>query len=100
MTDVKSYPYGVRIKHTLRVHINDDPEDPTSLTVYLVDPSGTVSGALTPTQEGKGFWTYQKTYTSTAPSAVWGDWSIRWIGTGIAEGATERRFHINTSRFT
>ena len=100
MTEVKSYPYGVRLKHTLKVQVGDDPEDPTSLTVYLADPSGTISTAQTPVQESEGYWTYQKTYTASIASTVWGDWWIRWIGSGVAEGAIERKFHINTSRFT
>jgi len=97
---VNSYAYGVRLRHRLLVEIDDNPSDPTTVNVYLVDPFGVQTGPFTPTKDGQGLYEFQKTYTATVPSLVQGDWSVFWRGTGAAEGSNERKFHINTSRIT
>lgn len=97
---INTYAYAARVRHKLLVEIDDNPSDPTTLQVYLVDPSGVQSGPFAATRDGQGRYEYQKTYTGTVASAVWGDWDINWRGTGNAEGSTIRRIHIASSRFT
>lgn len=94
-TDKKSYDFGSRLVHVLRVEVEDKPADPTNISIYFVDPNGTQSGPFTPVKMAQGLYTYEKTYNGAT-----GDWYSRWVGTGHAEGAKERAFHINRTRFT
>lgn len=90
------YDYGARIRHTLRVETGDKPADPTTLNVYLVDPTGTQTGPFTPTRIARGMYEYIHKYNT----GVAGDWWIAWDGVGGAESRAIRRIHINTSPFT
>lgn len=94
--NVKQYPYGSKLKHTLRVEVVDDPADPTVIAVYFVDPSGNQTGPFTPTRASQGMYFINRTYTSTSPTAVQGLWTTFWRGTGAAEGAQTRQFQIAT----
>lgn len=99
-TRVKSYNYGARLRHFVRVETNDIPDDPTTITVYFSDPSGTVTGPFTPVKDATGLYEYARTYTSVTPSNMFGLWDITWRGVGNAEGAITRQFQINSVRAT
>lgn len=99
-SDVKSYDYGSRLTHLLRVKVDDSLADPTTLVVYLTTPAGAILGPFTPVKRAQGVYTYTKTYRGNPPSSMQGDWTIAWVGTGDGEGAKERKFHIRTSLFT
>lgn len=94
------FVYGVCLKHRLRVEVDNEPEDPTSITVNQVMPNGTQVSLGTPIKEAKGLYTVQKTYTATTASLMWGTWDTQWIGAGVAEGAAIRQHFINSSRFS
>lgn len=98
-TSVKQYNYGARLRHTLKIAISDEAEDPNSITVYLADPLGNVT-SVNPTKRGVGWYEYQKTYSSATPTAVFGVWEITWRGIGNAEGARSRQFQIMSARAT
>lgn len=95
-TVAKSYPYGARLRHKIFITVDDNPADPSGIAVYFIDPLGNQSGPFTPTKDGEGRYEYQKTYTSTSPTAVQGDWTLFVRGTGAAEGSQVRMFRINT----
>jgi hypothetical protein len=98
--EIHRYDYGSRINHILRIEMSDEPADPDSLRVYFYDPLGVQTGPFTPTRDGKGLYSYQKTYTSTQASSVGGTWSLLWIGSGNADGGKVRRHYINPMPFT
>jgi hypothetical protein len=97
---VINYPYGTRLRHRVRIEVADEPEDPTSLTVLFVTPAGIEDGPYSAVRVGTGEYKYERTYSSTLASSMWGSWTIRWTGIGDAEGAVERTHFIATSRFT
>ena len=94
---MKRFPFGARLKHVLRIEIDDELEDPNTVSVYFVNPSGVQEGPSTPTREATGQYYFTKAYTASDAS---GDWYIKWIGSGVADGNEEHPFHINTSPFT
>ena len=93
-TDVKQYPYGSRLRHMLRVEVDNVTADPTILVLYFLNPSGAEEGPFTPTKVGQGRYVYYRTYTNATPSAVQGLWTAFWRGAGNAEGSGVRQFQI------
>lgn len=62
--------------------------DPTTVTLYVEDPSGVTSTFATDalTHDGDGAYSYNLTVTKA------GQWRWRWVGTGAAAGAEQGSF--------
>jgi|SRR6516162_5926425 hypothetical protein len=93
-TTLNRYPKGTVITHILQVKQNGRFVNPTTLVVYLRDPTGVQSGPLTPTQEGVGQYNYLQQTTLLDLDGVW---TIRWLGSGVAQGSAEREYFIYSS---
>lgn len=95
--EIHSYFKGSSIEHTLTIKQNNKYKSPTLISVYLESPAAVQTGPFTPTKVGEGRYIYlQATTTSTTT----GTWKIRWVGTGTAQGSTERMFYIQATSFT
>jgi|SRR5215831_174873 len=93
-TSVNRYPKGTVITHVLQIKQNGRFVNPTALVVYLRDPTGVQQGPLSPSQDGVGQFTYLQ---QTSLSDLDGLWTIRWLGTGIAQGSAEREYFLYSS---
>ena len=91
---VRTYPYGTRLKHIVKIEVDDDVADPTTLVVYQIDPSGSQQGPFQATREAKGLYAYYRTYRGTPASSMFGQWETVFSGTGAAEGSVSRRHNI------
>jgi hypothetical protein len=97
---IKSYSYGVRLRHQVDIFVKGRSTDPSVLFVYLLDPFGQQTGPFIPTRRGVGKYEYQKSYTDPGgPSAIAGLWAISWRGQGFAEGAVVRQHYIKQDGF-
>jgi hypothetical protein len=98
--DSKSYPYGSCLRHKCHVEVDDNPSDPSTVAVYFVDPLGTQTGPFTPTRVSQGNYECIRSYTSTTPTKVFGQWECFWRGIGVGEGSGDRKFNIMTSQIS
>jgi hypothetical protein len=93
MTVANRYVTGnlVRLWVSFRNEV-DAPQDPTTVTLRVQDPSGQVSvyETLELTKTSVGEWEYR------LPAELEGDYSYRWEGTGALTAAEEGMFVAET----
>lgn len=93
MTVANRYVTGnlVRVWVSFRNEV-DTPQDPTTVTLRVEDPSGqvTVYEQLELTNTAVGEWEYR------VPADLEGDYSYRWEGSGTLTAASEGMFVAET----
>ena len=92
---MKSYPLGTQLVlgTTFVDAITQVPADPTTVTLEVMDPTGTVT---MPSYTHPGTGLFKSLFT---PSMA-GVWTTRWEGTGAVVAATEHKFEIRASAFS
>jgi hypothetical protein len=93
MMSIKAYLLGNLIRVTAEFSIGGVDTDPTTVTLEVKDPAGTVTTPIPVKDAGQG-----KYHADINVNAA-GDWWYRWEGTGVAQAAAEQRFIIKASKF-
>lgn len=93
----REYDVGDSCRTSAYFKVNGDPSDPTTVTLKVKSPSGTVTTYTTPDAEivKVGTGTYQSDILLNAS----GDWWYRWEGSGAVTAAREKRLSVRPTEF-
>lgn len=94
----REYDVGDGVRTTSQFKVNGVLTDPTSVTIKVKTPAGTVTTKSYPAdpevvRTGLGAFSYTFILTTA------GSWWYRWEGAGAVIGAAERRFQVRASEF-
>ena len=91
----------MRLWSEYRVRSSGALADPTTVTLEVKDPEGTITSytyaAAQVTQSSSGIYYYDLAIPDDADSE--GTWYYRWIATGTVAGVTEGKFKVAESEF-
>lgn len=99
MTTINEYDRGDRVRLSAAFTDADGaPADPTTITLYVLDPTRTVTPYVYPAavemvRDALG------AYHADLTLSLEGPWYYRWTGTGAIVAAAEGRFHVRQSAF-
>lgn len=82
----------VRLTATFRATADDSLVNPTTVTLKVKSPAGTVT-TPSATSSSTGIWTYDLDLT------LEGNWYYRFVGTGAVKAAGENALIVNPSAF-
>ncbi|MGB1226152.1 MAG: hypothetical protein ACPHCN_18695 [Mycobacterium sp.] len=88
---VNAYDVGDVVRLTGTFAVGGTNTDPSTVTLYVEDPSGNVDTytyAATVTKSAEGIFTYDLAIDEA------GTWSYRWVGTGAAAAVEQRRLFV------
>lgn len=95
---MNSYDVGDLVRLTAAFTVSSSATDPTTTTCKVREPDGTVTTLVYGTDAA---------CVRSATGSFYVDWStdqegvhsVRWIGTGAAQGAAESQFNVRESLF-